>query len=157
MAEWRIRAASADDRDALQALWREIDELHTAIVPSFFGWAEDRSELAMRRALADHNEMLLVADEDGAVRGLAHVILYDTPPGGGRRQTRRAHLDSLVVHRGHRRRGCGRALMEAARAWARQKGATQLLLTVWSGNDEAEHFYQRLGFISISQVLGTKL
>jgi GNAT superfamily N-acetyltransferase len=47
--------------------------------------------------------------------------------------------------------------MEAARAWARQKGATQLLLTVWSGNDEAEHFYQRLGFISISQVLGTKL
>src|SRR5580765_7868736 len=102
---WRIRAASTDDRDALQALWREIDELHTTIVPSFFGWAEDRSELAMRRALADHNEMLLVADEDGAVRGLAHVILYDTPPGGGRRQTRRAHLDSLVVHRGHRRRG----------------------------------------------------
>lgn len=154
---WRIRAASADDRDALQSLWRVIDELHTAIVPSFFGWAEDCSDLAMRRALADANEMLLVAESEGAVRGLAHVVIYDTPPGGGRRPTRRAHLDSLVVDAAFRRRGCARALMEAVRTWAKQKGATQLLLTVWSGNHEAEKFYDGLGFIPISQVLGSKL
>jgi GNAT superfamily N-acetyltransferase len=154
---WRIRAASTDDREALQALWRAIDELHIAIVPSFFGWAEDRSELALRRALADANEMLLVAEGEGSVRGLAHVIIYDTPPGGGRRQLRRAHLDSLVVESAFRRRGCGRALMEAAGHWAKQKGASQLLLTVWSGNPDAERFYAGLGFIPISQVLGQKL
>jgi ribosomal protein S18 acetylase RimI-like enzyme len=154
---WRIRAASPQDRDALQALWREIDELHTAIVPSFFGWAEDRSEMALRRALAGTNEMLLVAEDREAIRGLAHVILYDTPEGEGRRQTRRAHLDSLVVQSGYRRRGCGRALMQAAGAWAKQKGASQILLTVWKGNEGAERFYGSLGFVSISQVLGAKL
>jgi ribosomal protein S18 acetylase RimI-like enzyme len=154
---WRIRAASTNDRDALQALWRVIDELHIAIVPSFFGWAEDRSELALRRALADLNEMLLVAEDDVAVRGMAHVVLYDTPEGEGRRPVRRGHLDSLVVQEEFRRRGCGRALMDAARAWARQKGASQMVLTVWHGNHEAEQFYTGLGFIPISQVLGAKL
>jgi ribosomal protein S18 acetylase RimI-like enzyme len=154
---WRIRAASLNDRDALQALWREIDELHTTIVPSFFGWAEDRSELALRRALADANEMLLVAEDAGGVRGLAHVLIYDTPEGEGRLQVRRGHLDSLVVKRSHRRKGCGRALMDASRSWARQKGASQLVLTVWNGNLEAERFYASLGFIPISQVLGAKL
>jgi diamine N-acetyltransferase len=98
-----------------------------------------------------------VAEEAGSVRGMAHVLLYDTPPGEGRRQVRRAHLDSLVVQSGFRRRGCGRALMEAVRSWARQKGASQLVLTVWSGNQEAERFYAQLGFIAISQVLGAEL
>jgi GNAT superfamily N-acetyltransferase len=125
-------------------------------VPSFFGWAEDRSERALRRALADPREMLLVAD-DGQVRGLSHVLLFDTPEGEGRRPMRRAHLDSLVVAANHRRRGVGRALLEASRGWARQKGASQLVLTVWTGNSAAERFYQKLGFTQVSQVLGAKL
>ena len=154
---WKIRAAPSHDRDAVQALWREIDELHTEIVPSFFGWAEDRSELALRRALADPTEALLVAEEGGAVRGLAHVMLFDTPEGEGRRPARRAHLDSLAVAPGCRRRGCGRALVEASGSWAKSKGAEQLVLTVWSGNHAAERFYAALGFSPVSQVLGKKL
>jgi GNAT superfamily N-acetyltransferase len=125
-------------------------------VPSFFGWAEDRSERALRRALADPREMLLVAD-DGKVRGLSHVLLFDTPEGEGRRPMRRAHLDSLVVTASHRRRGVGRALLEASRSWAKQRGASQLVLTVWTGNRAAEQFYAKLGFTQVSQVLGAKL
>jgi ribosomal protein S18 acetylase RimI-like enzyme len=140
----------------LQALWREIDELHTVIVPSFFGWAEDRSDTAFRRALGDPSELLLVAEDD-EVRGLAHVLLFDTPEGEGRRRVRRAHLDSLVVAAASRRRGCGRALLAASQKWAKQKGAEQLVLTVWSGNRDAERFYARLGFTQVSQVLGAKL
>jgi ribosomal protein S18 acetylase RimI-like enzyme len=153
-----VRAASSDDRAALQSLWREIDELHTRLVPSFFGWAEDRSELALRRAMADPNELLLVAEAPaGAVCGLIHVMLYDTPEGEGRRRVRRAHVDSLVVRAAQRRRGCGRALLDSARSWAQKKGAALLLLTVWTGNGEAEGFYRSLGFETISQVLGAKL
>ncbi len=112
----------------------------------------------MRRALADANEMLLVAEEPGGgVCGLAHLMLFDTPEGEGRRRVRRAHMDSVVVKARHRRRGCGRALVEASRSWSRDKGAALLLLTVWDGNDAAERFYASLGFTRVSQVLGSKL
>ena len=47
--------------------------------------------------------------------------------------------------------------MAAATEWARTQGATQLLLTVWAGNDDAERFYAALGYRTISQVLGTDL
>jgi GNAT superfamily N-acetyltransferase len=153
-----VRAASLNDREVLQALWREIDGLHTRIVPSFFGWTENRSESELRRALGDPTEMVLVAEAPGdGVRGLSHLLLYDTPAGEGRRPVRRVHLDSLVVQPEFRRLGCGRALVEASRGWARKKGAAQMVLTVWDGNPEAERFYASLGFSRLSQVLGAKL
>jgi ribosomal protein S18 acetylase RimI-like enzyme len=62
-----------------------------------------------------------------------------------------------VVQAKSRRRGCGRALMDASQKWAKQKGAEQIVLTVWSGNRDAEAFYARLGFTQVSQVLGAKL
>ena len=91
------------------------------------------------------------------VRGLAHLLLYDTPEGEGRRPMRRVPLDSLGVQTGFRRLGCGRALVESSRAWAQKKGAAQMVLTVWSGNQDAERFYASLGFSRLSQVLGAKL
>ena len=47
--------------------------------------------------------------------------------------------------------------MQAASAWARDRGARQLVLTVWEGNTDAERFYAALGYRRISQVLGTDL
>jgi ribosomal protein S18 acetylase RimI-like enzyme len=128
------------------------------IMPRFFGWAPNRSELALRRSLAARDEQIyVVEDAGGVVRGLGHVELYDTPKGGGRRQVLRGHLDSLVVSSAFRRQGCGRALVEACARWARDQGAVQLVLTVWEGNAEAEAFYAALGYQRISQVLGIDL
>jgi ribosomal protein S18 acetylase RimI-like enzyme len=154
-----VRAARASDRDVLQSLWMEIDELHAGLMPRFFRSPHgERDEAQLRRALTSPAEAVLVAeDPTEAVRGLSHVQLYDTPPIAGLQPGRRAHLDSLVVGRAHRRAGCGRALVEASADWARKKGATQLLLTVWAGNLAAERFYAALGYHIISQVLGTDL
>ena len=46
---------------------------------------------------------------------------------------------------------------KAATAWAREQGATQLLLTVWEGNEAAERLYAALGYRRLGQVLGTDL
>jgi ribosomal protein S18 acetylase RimI-like enzyme len=149
-----VRAATVSDREALLALWREIDALHAGLLPGFFALSEPRSARMLQRTLADPHERISVA-EDGAgrVRGLSHVILYDAKNGGARR----AHIDSLVVAKAAQRRGCGRALVDASGQWARQRGAVELILTVWSGNVAAEAFYAALGFQQVSQVLGTKL
>jgi GNAT superfamily N-acetyltransferase len=65
---------------------------------------------------------------------------------------RRCHVDTLVVASAARRRGVGRALLEALGGWARSRGAAELLLTIWAGNLEAEAFYERLGYRTLSSV-----
>ena len=158
-----MRAAGADDVDALSRLWLEADELHARLSPGFFRRPDlergrQRAVEALRDAEESEHEVILVAvDGDEAVCGACHLQIYDTPTGHTMVPQRRGHVETLIVAGAHRRRGCGRALMEAATAWARGRGATQLLLTVWAGNDDAERFYAALGYRTISQVLGTEL
>jgi ribosomal protein S18 acetylase RimI-like enzyme len=156
------RRATMDDYDVLMALVGEADELHARLMPGYFRRpnrpARTRAELS--RVLGALDEIIYVAVEDGPaaeVVGLVHAQIYDTPPGPALVQRRRAHVDNLVVGTRHRRCGYGRALLDAASTWARAKGAEEILLTVWSGNGDAERFYERLGFGRVSSVLGRPL
>jgi GNAT superfamily N-acetyltransferase len=63
----------------------------------------------------------------------------------------------LIVAPDRRRTGCGQRLLHECQAWAKKAGATQLVLTVWAGNTEAEQFYAALGYRPVSYVLGTTL
>ena len=70
---------------------------------------------------------------------------------------RDGRIDTLVVAKGARRAGCGRKLLEAATRWARERKAEEILLTVWEGNKDAEHFYRKLGLSSLSRVMKLSL
>jgi ribosomal protein S18 acetylase RimI-like enzyme len=88
---------------------------------------------------------------------MVRMRLYDSPTQAWMVPARRAHIEELAVHAARRRTGCARALLEAATTWAREQGATQLLLTVWEGNQAAEQLYAALGYRRLGQVLGTDL
>jgi ribosomal protein S18 acetylase RimI-like enzyme len=155
----------------LQALWRQIDELHAALVPGYFRASAPGASAGgapptrpSPRFVADPHAIMLVAEADaprGA--GTAPVIgavlarAYDTPSDPAMVPRRRAHVEALVVDQGHRRAGVGTALMESATAWARARGATEIVLTVWAGNQAAEAFYQRLGYQIVSRALSKQI
>lgn len=56
------------------------------------------------------------------------------------------HVFAMWVAPEARGRGVGRALLDAAEAWGRDRGAGRGYLAVTSGNSDAERLYQRAGY-----------
>ncbi len=145
----------------LQALWRQIDDLHAALEPGYFR-PPGASPRPSGYAAGDPHATMLVAEDVARVGapgaaplvGAVLVRLYDTPADPTMVARRRAHIEALIVDQSHRRAGVGTALMNAVTTWARDRGAEEIVLTVWAGNAAAEAFYQRLGYRRISQALG---
>ncbi|MGP3684189.1 GNAT family N-acetyltransferase [Streptomyces sp. IBSNAI002] len=79
-----------------------------------------------------------VALDGGLVCGFAAV--------GYAAWNRRLTVEDIEVSPGHRGRGIGRALMECAADFARERGAGHLWLEVSSVNAPAVHAYRRMGF-----------
>ncbi|HEX3905045.1 MAG TPA: GNAT family N-acetyltransferase [Polyangia bacterium] len=153
-----MRRARPEDWPGAEALWREIDALHAELAPAYFR-AGARPELDWQRLLDDPTAMVLVGDEgDGrGPLGLLSLRVYDTPAEPTMVSHRRAHLETLVVARRARRRGIGRRLVAAAADWARAQGAVEIVLTAWTGNADADAFYERLGYRVLSRVLHAPL
>lgn len=157
-AKVTIRAARHEDYEALRPLWRQLDTRHARLQAGFFRLPpEPRPASAIKDARTSWSESILVAEEGGRVVGVVQVKLLDTPGDPFKTPRRRALVEDLVVDEGERRRGVGGALMEAATDWARRRGAEQVVLTLWSGNAEAEAFYTRLGYRTVSKFLARDL
>ena len=86
--------------------------------------------------------------DDPAVLGTVQLVM--TPLTNG---SHRAEVSKMLVHSTARRRGCGRALMLAAEACAREQGISLLVLDTRSG-DAGEHLYGTLGFQAAGSIPG---
>jgi ribosomal protein S18 acetylase RimI-like enzyme len=154
-----VRGARPEDWLAVQSLLRELDELHAELVPGYFQ-AAARTELEWGSLLGDSTALALVAIDEvegGSPVGFVSLRLYDTPADPTMVPRRRGHVETLIVNARQRRRGIGRRLLVTAAEWAKARAATEMILTTWAGNSDADAFYQRLGYRVLSQVLRTSL
>lgn len=82
----------------------------------------------------------LVAEATGEMAGVVLLQLADKP-----NQPHRADVAKLLVHRDHRRRGMGAALMRALEDEARRRGRSLLTFDAVA-HGPVEQFYKALGF-----------
>lgn len=150
----RVRRARADDWPAVRELLREADDLHARLAPDYFRSAP-RSDGEWVRLMGDEHGAVFVAEPPAADGAIAVLVarIYDTPNDPVMVPRRRVHIETVVVHGAHRRRGIGRRLMDEGTAWGRARGAVEVVLTTWTGNGEAEAFYRGLGYRELSRVL----
>lgn len=85
---------------------------------------------------------VLVAEQDGQVVG--YVLVRQAIPLPS--HTHVLQVDGLAVHPDSRGRGVGSALVGAAVAEARSRGARKLSLRVLATNSDAQRLYARCGF-----------
>jgi ribosomal protein S18 acetylase RimI-like enzyme len=99
-------------------------------------WDDEAWRRSVRRAA-----WFLAWERDTPV-GIVAGLADENAPVGER------HLISLWVAPHRRGRGVAKALYGAAAEWARQEGATSLVLWVADSNDAAHQMYEKLGFVS---------
>ena len=90
----------------------------------------------------DPNQVLLVADLQGSVVGMACFALsYYLPLGAAT-----CRITALAVAEGMQRKGIGRALLREAERQAREGGAVRIELTSAQSRTQAHEFYRECGY-----------
>ena len=136
---FEVRAAREDDAEAIVPLYLWLFAPPGSKPAS---WDERRAVVALRQAIGSHDSAVLVAErDDGALIGFVtgyqdmHSVRYGY----------RVWVEDLAVDPQERSKGVGKALLDAAKAWARERGATHLELDSALARTDAHRFYDREG------------
>lgn len=154
-AEIVLRDALPADAAALARLGREaftakFGHLYDPADLSAF-LDETHCEATVTRGIADPQVRYRVAERDGALIAWCRLDLVC----GWREHARGQHvveLKQLYTAPGLTGSGLGAALMDWALEAARDHGANEMQLSVWSGNDGAQRFYARYGFEKVADI-----
>jgi GNAT superfamily N-acetyltransferase len=104
-------------------------------------WDPDRASGRLRDAVGLDGAEVLLAEVDESIAGFC-TIYHDI---NSVRFGRRAWVEDLAVDPDQRSQGVGKALLDAAKAWARERGATHLELDSAEARADAHRFYEREG------------
>jgi len=140
----RIRPARPDDLATVLSLAGRLAEFS---LPPWRTGAQvietERRALARAFAAAAADAPVFVAEDAGAVplgfMYLETLVDYFTARS-------HAHIAILAVAASAEGRGVGRALLDAADQWARERGHPFITLNVFSRNTRARAVYERLGY-----------
>jgi ribosomal protein S18 acetylase RimI-like enzyme len=148
MAATTIRIATAADRDALGRLGALLVETHHGFNADRFIAPTPETSAGYGRFLASQigreDVIVLVAEREGAVAGYVYAALEGPDwmvlrgPAGV--------INDVVVDPAARRQGVGEALLDAALAALKAKGAPRVVLSTAAPNHDAQRLFVRKGF-----------
>ena len=142
-----IRRAKEKDIDKLISLLQQVLEIHAAIRPDIFisGTTKyTKEELAEK--LGDDNAPIYAAvNENDELIGYAFCVLKEQPFSTNMVPFKSMFIDDLCVDSSCRGQHIGEQLFEFVKSEAKKLGCYEVTLNVWSGNDSAEAFYEKMG------------
>jgi len=149
------RPATEADIPALSALGRDsfVDKFGYMYTPedleAFI--AETHSPAAIAGEMADPERRYRLVEIDGALAGYCKLAVPSTLA-EHHDAARPIEIKQLYTAPGMTGKGIGAALMDWAMGEARAHGADAIQLSVWSGNDGAQRFYARYGFVKVADI-----
>jgi GNAT superfamily N-acetyltransferase len=156
-----VRRATDGDIERLMALYEAFHAFHVRGLPDRLRIPERGEEGEIRQALASilnrDDAAIFVAEGVEGLAGLVEVYRRQDEPSPFRVSYVYGYVQSLVVAQRWRTQGLGRQLMDAARTWAREQGATQMRLEMWEFAEGPLHFYEKLGYRTIRRTLALSL
>jgi GNAT superfamily N-acetyltransferase len=131
----------------------ETFAFHQQAAPEFFQQSDSPPPTlaTIESLLEDDVGAWFLAEHQGEVIGFVTVQLRPPVQEPYLVLERRTLVQNLGMLSAWRGQGIGRTLMEAAEGWAREHGATRLVLNVWEFNTGALSFYETLGYSAFSR------
>ena len=131
-----IRNATAEETPDLVATYEWLFAPPGAQPPQ---WDPERAAERLRAAAESEQAAVLIAVHDGEIVGLctAYEDMVSVRFGP------RVWVEDLAVDPDHRSLGIGKRLLDAAKAWARDRGASHLELDSGENRPDAHRFYER--------------
>lgn len=140
-----VRDAQPADAERLVELWSEAARQADPARPH----SACDAEAAIAQIAASSEERLLVGEHEDQVVAAVHLARVPLTP----IHTEHAVQSSfLVVDPAHRKHGYGRALLEAAVAWAEEKDIRHVTATTGSASRDTNRFFARLGLGTVATV-----
>ena len=140
-----IRRAREIDLPFLNKLLIQVCSVHSEKRADLFKkGAKKYTDSELIGLLSNENKPIFVAEKDGEVVGYCFCEIQ--PRGGNIFYDKTTlYIDDLCVDENCRRQGIGEKLYRHAAEFAKSVGCYDITLNVWSLNQKAIAFYQKLG------------
>jgi GNAT superfamily N-acetyltransferase len=134
----KVREAQAAEVERVLGMYEWLFAPPGSVPPR---WDADRARAAIAAAIEDPEAVVLVAEHRGELLGLCTGYLDMNSVRFGVR----CWVEDLAVGPDHRSQGVGKDLLDAAKHWARERGASHLELDSGDARPDAHRFYEREG------------
>jgi GNAT superfamily N-acetyltransferase len=131
-----IRPAREDEVRAVLSLYKWLLE-PPGYTPR--AWDPDRARTALAHAIVGERSTVLVAEREGELIGVLTAYLDLNSVRFGLR----CWVEDLAVDPSRRSERVGKRLLDAAKRWGKQHGATHLELDTGLARTDAQRFYER--------------
>ncbi len=149
-----IRLAKKEDLDGINSLLYQVLEVHHQGRPDlFYSGVKKYNDTEIMDILENSRTPVFVAVENGNVLGYAFCILTEVKGSHILKDVKTLYLDDLCVDEACRGQHVGKALYRYVLAFARKSGCYNLTLNVWSCNESAMRFYEKMGLVPQKTVL----
>jgi len=165
VSEVTVRPAEPGDGAAIVPLGRDSAGYYRELAPGDFRFPDEDGQAEWLDSFlpADRErEIALVGEIDGQVVGYLEARLEE-PLDSARYQRnpdlaeRRLFINALLTARSHWRRGVGSALVAAAEAWGRERGATVALMDTYAESPVSVPFWQGRGYRTRNLIMRKRL
>ena len=140
-----VREACISDYDAVSALERQVFHMHLSARPDMIKPEGPFNKDYFETCLHDEAIKIFVFEENDKILGYCitrqwgysrHHVFHDMTV---------LEISDMCVDEQARGKSIGRRLFACAEEYAQEIGAAKIELNVWSFNDNARRFYERLG------------
>ncbi len=147
MGDVIVRLAREDELDRINALRRQVNDLHVAGKPEVFkpGFPKELQDF-IHTIWNDPEQEIVVAEREGFLCGFAVLHHVDKPENPFMYERDFLDIDEFCVDEAYRRTGVGTELMAFVSTWARENGFSKIELNMWEFNRDALQFYEAVGF-----------
>lgn len=144
-----VRSAKDEDLEGIKSLLLQVLTVHHEGRPDLFkGNTRKYTDSEIIAIIHDKNTpVLIAADENDQVMGYAFCIFQQHKDSHILTDIKTLYIDDLCVDEKARGKHIGSKLYEAVLDFARESGCYNVTLNVWSCNESAMRFYEKMGLV----------